>query len=238
MWSAGCLPRLITVDIHNCFRKRVRCFLRQVVSDAPFYEPVRILSQEFFGIGTGIRVWRTIGITFKRNRGHGDDWKCRKPLFQIVIFRLAFSHAQPPAVVVNHDADVIRIVEGRGTAIERGVLELPFGRRDLPDELRKGVPVLVVADAAALSGEIELIPSLELGCRGQRHLARFLAADQVAAHGHHGLDSRRPERRDNIGGPRPPITPGEDRPLDVQRIHQGDDIDGEHRLLAVPGRRV
>ena len=50
-----------------------------------------------------------------------------------------------------------------------------------PDELRKVAPVLVVADQAALGGEIELIPPLEFGPRGQRRLAGFLAADQIAA---------------------------------------------------------
>jgi hypothetical protein len=36
-------------------------------------------------------MWCTIGITFKGNGGHRDDWAFGKPLFQIVIFRLAFS---------------------------------------------------------------------------------------------------------------------------------------------------
>src|SRR5215207_9807846 len=35
--------------------------------------------------------------------------------------------AWPPAVIVDHDIDVIRVVEGRRAAIERSVVELPFG---------------------------------------------------------------------------------------------------------------
>jgi len=38
-------------------------------------------------------VWCTIGVTFKGNGWHGDDRAFGKPLFQIVIFRLAFSQA-------------------------------------------------------------------------------------------------------------------------------------------------
>jgi hypothetical protein len=37
---------------------------------------------------------------------------------------------------MDRDVDVIRIVEGRGAAIEGGVIEVPFRRRELPDELR------------------------------------------------------------------------------------------------------
>jgi hypothetical protein len=36
---------------------------------------------------------------------------------------------------VNHDADVIAIIKRRSAAIERGVIELPFRRSELPDEL-------------------------------------------------------------------------------------------------------
>ena len=41
--------------------------------------------------------------------------------------------------------------------IERGAIEIPFRRRLLPDELRKVVPVFVVAGAAAFRGKIILI---------------------------------------------------------------------------------
>ena len=161
---------------------------------------------------------------------------CGKPLFQIVVFRLAFGQTEPPAVVVDDDGDVIRIVEGRRAAIERGVVEVPLRRSELPDELRKIVPVFLVAGPAALGGEIELVPPFELGLRRQRHLAGFLAADQIAAHGDHGLAALRPERRDDVGGPRAPIAAGDDRLLDLERIHQGDDIDGDRRRLAVAER--
>lgn len=46
--------------------------------------------------------------------------------FQIVVFCLALSEAEPPPVIVDHDTDVIGIVEGRSAALEGGIIELPF----------------------------------------------------------------------------------------------------------------
>ena len=60
---------------------------------------------------------------------------CGKPLFQFVIFRFALGEADPPAVIVNHDSDMIGIVEGHGASIERGIIKVPFRRSELPNEL-------------------------------------------------------------------------------------------------------
>ena len=157
-------------------------------------------------------------------------------LSRSAYFALAFGQCEPPPIIVDHDGDVIRIVEGRRAAIERRIIEVPLRRSKLPDELRKVVPVLVVACPAAFGGKVELVPPFELSLRGQRHLAGFLAADQITAHGHHGLAALGPERRDDVGGPRSPIETGEDRLLDLESIHQGDEIDGDRRRLAVAER--
>src|ERR1700730_4083370 len=109
---------------------------------------------------------------------------------------------------MDHNVDVIRVVEGRRAAIERSVVELPFGRSDLPDQLRKLAPVLFVAGTAAFGGKIELVPPFELGLRRQWHLAGFLIADQITAHGNHGLASLRPYRREDVSGPPSPIEDG------------------------------
>jgi hypothetical protein len=45
---------------------------------------------------------------------------------------------------MNHDGDMIRIVKRRCAAIERGVIEVPLRRSELPDEFRKIVPVFLV----------------------------------------------------------------------------------------------
>ena len=110
--------------------------------------------------------------------------------------------------------DVIRVVEGRRAALERGVVEVPLRRGELPDELGEVAPVLVVAGPAALGGEVVLIPPWELGLRRQRQLAGGLAADQIAAHRDERLAALRPERRDDVGRARAPVEAGDDRPLD------------------------
>ena len=128
---------------------------------------------------------------------------------------------------MDHDGDVVRVVEGRRAAIERGVVEVPFGRGLPPDELRKVAPVLVVADQAALGGEIELIPPLELGrrLRQGRLAAYFLAADQIAADRDQRLAALGPKRGDNIGRASAPIETGESRFVDLERVHQGDGVE-------------
>jgi hypothetical protein len=72
--------RSITVDFYDSLGKGLRGFLRQIVTDAAVDDPVYIFAGEFVGIGTAIRVWCIIGITFKGNGGHGDDRTFGKPL--------------------------------------------------------------------------------------------------------------------------------------------------------------
>src|SRR5262249_59485746 len=103
-----------------------------------------------------------------------------------------------------HAGDVSRMVEGGGAALERGVMEVPLRRGGLPDQLGELAPVLVIAGAAALGGEIELVPPLELGGGRQRKPAGLLAADQVAAHRHESLAALPPQRRDDIAAARAP----------------------------------
>src|SRR5215212_7927020 len=98
-----------------------------------------------------------------------------------------------------HDLHMIRVVQGRCAAIERGIIEVPLRRGDLPNELRKIVPVFVVAGPAAVRGKVILVPPLELSLWRQRQLVGFTAADQIAAYRDDGLAALRPERRDDVG---------------------------------------
>jgi hypothetical protein len=117
---------------------------------------------------------RAVGVTFHGDGGHGDHRSCRKPFFDVVIFRIALRQAQPPAVIMDHDVDMIRIVEGRRAAIERSIIEGPLRRCDLPNELGKIMPVFVVAGAAAFGGKIKLVPPLQFGLWRQRHFLKPL----------------------------------------------------------------
>jgi hypothetical protein len=102
-------------------------FLRQIVPDSRD-DPVRASAGELACMGTSIRGGRnTIGITIERDRWHSDHRACGKSSFQLVVLWFADSEAQPLAVVVNEDADAIRVVEGRSGAIQRGVIEVHVG---------------------------------------------------------------------------------------------------------------
>ena len=138
--------------------------------------------ENFVGVGTRFRMGRAVGVTLERDRGHGDDGALGEPLLELVVLGLAVGQPEPPAVVVDHDRDVIGVVERRRAAVEGGVVEVPLRRGGPPDQPRELAPVLLVAGTAALGGEVVLVPPLQLGLRRQRHPAGCLAADQVAAH--------------------------------------------------------
>src|SRR2546425_9682899 len=85
-WTGGCPSHF--GDCDDSFGKGLRGFLRQIVANAALDDSVRIFAREFLGIGTAVGVWCTIGVTFKGNGGHGDDWAFGKSLFQTVILWL------------------------------------------------------------------------------------------------------------------------------------------------------
>jgi hypothetical protein len=67
---------------------------------------------------------------------------------------------------MNDDGDVVRVVKGCCAAIECIVIEVPFWRGELPDELRKITLIFLVSGLATFSRKVKLIPPLELGLRG------------------------------------------------------------------------
>src|SRR5215213_1438964 len=142
--SARGLEKSETVGINDSFGKGAGGFLRQIVPNTACDRPVCIFSGELLSIGTRVRVRRAIGIAFKRDGRHRDDRSLRKPPLQIVVLRLAFCQAESPPVVVDHDTDMIRIVEGRRAALKGSIVEVPLRRRELPDEPGKLAPVLFV----------------------------------------------------------------------------------------------
>ena len=68
----------------------------------------------------------TVGIALHGDRRYADHWRLGKPSFEFLVFRLAGGEAEPPAIVMDHDGDVVRVVECGGAAIERGIIELPL----------------------------------------------------------------------------------------------------------------
>ena len=115
--------------------KRLRRLLRQVMPDAPGDQAVGLFARKLPGVGFGVRMRCPVGIAFEGDGGNGDDGKFGQPLFELVVFRLARGKAEPPAIVVDHDGDMIRVVEGRRAAFKSGVIEIPLRRGELPDQL-------------------------------------------------------------------------------------------------------
>ena len=181
---------------------------------------------------------RTIGIAFERNRGYGDDGTLRKPPFEVVVPGLALRQPEPPAVVVDHDRDMIRIVERRGAAIVRGIVERPLRRSLLPDEFVEIAAVFLLAEAPAFRDKVVPVPKIGLAFRRRRHLVRLRVADEVAAHGNHSLATLRPQRRNDVGRARTPVESADDWLFDLERIHQRDDVQCDRRLLRVTKRVI
>src|SRR6185295_3298822 len=119
---------------------------------------------------------------------------------------------------------------------KRRIGEGPLRRRELPDEPGEFVAVLLVASATALGREVELVPPLELRLGRQRHLPRFLIADQIAADRDERLAALRPQRRDDGGRSGTPVEAREGSLVDLERVHQCDDIGRQRGWLAVPRR--
>jgi hypothetical protein len=58
--------------------------------------------------------------------------------------------------------DMVRVIERRGRALECRLVEVPFRRGEPPDKLGEVATVSFVASAAAIGGEIELVPPLPM----------------------------------------------------------------------------
>ena len=88
---------------------------------------VRIFTGELFGVGARLRVRRAVGVAFHRDRRHGNYWSLGEAFFEFVVLGFAVRQAEPPAIIMNHDGNVIGIAEGRRAAVEGGVIEIPLG---------------------------------------------------------------------------------------------------------------
>src|SRR5215207_9422144 len=103
---------------------------------------------ELFRISRRVWMGRAIGIPFQGDRRDTDRWEFGEPLFQVVVLALTVDQSDPPAVIVDRDIDVIGVLECCRAAIERGVVEVPLRRGELPDELGEFVTVSLVAGAS------------------------------------------------------------------------------------------
>src|SRR4051812_44608922 len=115
------------IDINHRLCECLRSLLRKVVTDATRDRAMYVLAYKLLCIGFWWRVRRAVGVAFECD---GRDFDCEaggETLLELVILRLTLCQTLSPAVVVDHDVDVIRIVERRGASIECGVVKLPLG---------------------------------------------------------------------------------------------------------------
>src|SRR5579863_1361662 len=178
-WAA-----LECVYVDYRFGKFLRSLLRQVVSDATSDEAVFVLAREFFAIGCVDGMRRTVRVPFHCDCRHCNHRTRGQSLLQFVVLRLALRQADSPAVIMNHNVHVVRILKRCSGTIQGAIVEVPPRRSELPNELRKVASILVVTRTPAVRREIELIPPGQFGLRWQRSLVGGLAANQITAHGY------------------------------------------------------
>src|SRR5262245_821385 len=133
---------------------------------------------------------------------------------------------------------MVRIVECRCATIKRGAIKFPLRRSELPDSPVEIVTVFIVAISSAINGEVILVPPLEFGCWWQRVLAGCLAANQISTDRNQAFAAFRPKRRDDVGAPCAPVEASEDSLIDLQRVHEIDDVESHYRWLSVAERVI
>src|SRR4051812_20330915 len=123
MWIEGSA----LADVDDGLGKGGRSLLGQIVPDATLHEAVQIFAGEFFGISGRVRMRRPILVAFEGD-GRYTDLRCgRQFCFQLVQAWIALGKAKAPSIVMDHDIDVIWIIERRRARGERRVIKLPFG---------------------------------------------------------------------------------------------------------------
>src|SRR5579871_495086 len=147
------------------------------MADAPCDQAVLVAAGELRPVGRRLGMWCAVGVALHRDRGYADRRRRGELPLERIVARLPLRDPKPPAVVVDHDRDVIRVVERLGRAFIGRIIEAPLWRRGLPDQLVEIVAVLLVAGAAALGREIELVPPGEFSLRWQWRRVCLLAAD-------------------------------------------------------------
>ena len=111
---------------------------------------------------------RDRGIALEGYRGHADGGESSEFFLEWGVTGFTLFKAQAPAIVVDRDGHMVGVLQRRRAAIIGGVVEVPAWRGGLPDELGEVMGVLRIALAATLGCEVELVPPLQLGRRGQR----------------------------------------------------------------------
>ena len=84
----------VAADLYHDLSESCSPGLLQIVTNATVARSPRALAGDILGAGGWLWVWRTIGVTFKRNRGHADRGARSKRYSRALRWCLS---ARPPA---------------------------------------------------------------------------------------------------------------------------------------------
>src|ERR1700730_1210067 len=200
----------LTFDqLHHRSRERFGFFLRKIMPRARD-DAMGARTGEFRRGGSAVgRGGDAVAGAVQRDGGDGNGRQRRQPALQPGIVRIAGRQAEAMAIAVDHDIDIIRVVEGRRRAREGGVVEMPVRRPLLPQDPGDLAPVGRKTCPAALELKIILIPQRHLTLRLGRDHGPGDILNEIAVDRHQPRAAARPQRRTDAGGPSAPVIAGE-----------------------------
>src|SRR5947209_7659841 len=153
-------------------------------------------------------------------------------LLDLVVGRRAGCVSEAMTVGVQHDLDVVGIVEGHRGAVQRGVIEGPVRRVACPDHPRDVAPVRGETGAATLGQEVVEVPETGFEVGPDRRHGEAYVLNEVAVDGDDAGTALWPQRGGDAGCALAPVLAGEDGARDGERIQQSDHVAADGCLLS------
>ena len=175
--------------------------------------------------------YHAVGLAGQRDGGHIDTRLLDQTQLGLLQVRVSRNQSEAVAVGMNDHIDEVRVGKRLRRPFIGRIVELPVGGPQLPQQPAEDRPVAGQSGMAAFTVEIILVPVAVLRFRILRVQGQRDVLDIVAVACNQPGHPVRPQCRDNAGRPAAPVIAGQDRPLDVQRIYEGQQVVGQGRLL-------
>ncbi len=143
-------------------------------------------------------------------------------LLDLVVGRVAGCESEAMTVGVQHDVDIVGIVEGHRGTFQRGVIEVPVRRVARPDHFGDFAPVGGETGSATLGQEVVEVPEAGFQVRPDRRHGAADVLDEVAVDGDDAGTTVWPQRGGDAGRAPAPVIAGQDGARDVEGIQQRD----------------
>src|SRR6266516_6584234 len=166
------------------------------------------------------------------DRRDRDGWLRSQLLLDLMVRRVAGCVSEAMTVGVQHDVDVVGIVESPSGAFQRGVIEVPVRRVSRPDHPRDVAPVRGVTGSATLGQEVVEVPEAGFEVGPDRGHGEAYVLDEVAVDGDDAGTPFWPQRGGDAGCAPAPVIAGEDGARDVERIQQSEHVGADGCLLS------